>query len=85
MYNFCTRFFYSFSYPVLKQGKPVVCKKSEGFMWFPLTDGKCIVLDKSSLGTLSRDDDDGSENITKKMNLRPSKLYRVYVGDFFWS
>ena len=47
MYNFRTRFFYSFSYPVLKQGKPVVCKKSEGFMWFPPTDGKCIVLDKS--------------------------------------
>ena len=45
------------------------------------------------LGTLSNYDDDGSENITKKMNLRPFKLYRVYlevlnssnVGDFSWS
>ena len=44
-------------------------------------------------GTLSNYDDDGSENITKKMNLRPFKLYRVYleplnssnVGDFSWS
>ena len=43
--------------------------------------------------TLRNDDDDGSENITKKMNLRPFKLYRVYlealnssnVGDFSWS
>ena len=47
------------------------------------------------IGTLSNDDDDedGSENITKKMNLRLFKLYRVYleplnssnVGDFSWS
>ena len=45
------------------------------------------------IGTLSNDDDDGSENITKKMNLRPFKLYRVHleplnssnVGDFSWS
>ena len=41
----------------------------------------------------SNNDEDGSENITKKMNLRPFKLYRVYleplyssdVGDFSWS
>ena len=26
-----------------------------------------------------RDDDDDSENITKKMNLLPFKLYRVYL------
>ena len=46
-----------------------------------------------SLGTLSNDDDDSSGNITGKMNLRPFKLYRVYleplnssnVGDFLWS
>ena len=45
------------------------------------------------LGTLSNNDDDGSENMTKNMNLRPFKLYRVYleplnwlnVGDFSWS
>ena len=30
------------------------------------------------LGTLSSDDDDGRENTTKKINLRPFKLYRVY-------
>ena len=32
------------------------------------------------IGTLS--DDDGSENITKKMNLRRFKLYRVYLEPF---
>ena len=45
------------------------------------------------LGTLSNNDDDGSENITKTMNLRPFKLYGVYlkprnspdVGEFSWS
>ena len=45
------------------------------------------------LGTLSNYDDGGSENTTKKMNLRPFKLDRVYleplnssnVGDFSWS
>ena len=26
--------------------------------------------------------DDGSENITKKTNLRPFKLYRVYLEPF---
>ena len=42
------------------------------------------------IGTLSNDDD-GSKKLTKKMNLRPFKLYRVHleslnssiVGDFF--
>ena len=45
------------------------------------------------LGTLSKDDDDGCENIGKKMNLRSFKLNRVYLdplnmsngGDFSWS
>ena len=32
------------------------------------------------IGTLS--DDDGSENITKKMNVRRFKLYRVYLEPF---
>ena len=44
-------------------------------------------------GSLSENDDDGSENITKKINLLPFKVYRVYleplsssiVGDFSWS
>ena len=43
------------------------------------------------LGTLSKDDD-GNENVGKKMNLRSYKLNRVYldpldmsnVGDFSW-
>ena len=45
------------------------------------------------LGTLSNDDDDGSENDAKKMNLLSFKLNRVYLdllkmsnaGDFSWS
>ena len=45
------------------------------------------------LGTLSKDDDDGSKNAGKKMNLRSFKLNRVYLdplkvsnaGDFSWS
>ena len=45
------------------------------------------------LGTLSKDDDDGSENDVKKMNLRSFKLNRVYLDplnmsnadDFSWS
>ena len=51
------------------------------------------IVFRSTIGTLSNYDDDGSENITKKVNLRPFKLYRVYleplnssnVGDFSWS
>ena len=31
------------------------------------------------VGTLSKDDDDGSENVGKKMNLRSFKLNRVYL------
>ena len=44
-----------------------------------------------SLGTLSKDDDDGSEKVAKNMNLHSFKLNRVYLeslnisnaGDFF--
>ena len=44
------------------------------------------------LGTLSKDNDDGSENVGKKMNLRSFKLNRVFLyplnmsnaGDFSW-
>ena len=51
------------------------------------------MLSRQALGTLNDDDDDdGSENITKKMNLRSFKLYSVYLewlnssnlGDFSW-
>ena len=46
-----------------------------------------------SLGTLSNNDDDGSENFAKKINLRSFKLNRVYLdphnmsnaGDVSWS
>ena len=46
-----------------------------------------------TLGTLSDDDDGGSENVAKKMYLRSFKLNRVYLdplnmsnaGDFSWS
>ena len=44
-------------------------------------------------GTLSKNDDDGSENVAKKMNLRSFKHNRVYLDplnmsnavDFSWS
>ena len=47
----------------------------------------------AALGTLSKDDDDGSENIGKKVNLCSFKLNRVYLnplymsnaGDFSWT
>ena len=47
---------------------------------------------RNLLGTLSKDDDDGSEKVGKNMNLRSFKLYRVYLdplnmsnaGDFSW-
>ena len=46
-----------------------------------------------NIGTLSKDDNDGSEKVGKKMNLRSFKLNRVYLdplnmsnaGDFSWS
>ena len=46
----------------------------------------------NTIGTLSKDDDDGSENIGNKMNLCSFKLNRVYLdrlnmsnaGDFSW-
>ena len=50
------------------------------------------VFSNETLGRLSNNNDDGSENITKKMSLLPFKLYRVYleplnssnVGNFSW-
>ena len=50
-------------------------------------------LDTALKGTLSKDDDDGSENDGKKMNFRSFKLNRVCLdplnmsnaGDFSWS
>ena len=54
---------------------------------------KVAVVDRCSLGTLSNEDDNGSENVTEKMNLRSLKLNRVYLdplnmsnaGDFSWN
>ena len=51
------------------------------------------VVNTPSVGTLRKDDDDGSENVGKKMNLRSFKLDRVNLdplnmsiaGDFSWS
>ena len=48
---------------------------------------------KPRIGTLSKYDDDGSENVVKNMNLSSFKLYHVYLdppnmsnaGDFSWS
>ena len=45
------------------------------------------------VGTLSNDNDDDSENVGKKVNLRSFKLNRVFLdplnmsnaGDFAWS
>ena len=50
-------------------------------------------LQLPTIGTLSKDDDDGSENFDKKMNLHYFKLNCVYLdplnmsnaGDFSWS
>ena len=55
-----------------------------------------ILISVQTLGTLSKDDDDGgSENVGTKTNLRSFKLNRVYsdplnmpnagAGDFSWS
>ena len=41
---------------------------------------KVAVVERCSLGTLTNDDDDnGSENVAKEMNLRSFKLNRVYL------
>ena len=50
-----------------------------------------LAATKVKIGTLSNDD--GSENVDKKMNLRSFKLHRVYLdplnmsnaSDFSWS
>ena len=52
-----------------------------------------MVVMKIFVGTLSKDDDDGSENVGKKLNLLSFKLNRVYLdplnmlnaGHFSWS
>ena len=52
-----------------------------------------LPLSATIIGTLSNDEDDGSENVPKKMNLLSFKLNRVYLdplnmsnaGDFSWS
>ena len=44
--------------------------------------GFVSVVVYESNGGLGNNDDDGSENITKKINLRSFKLYRVYLEPF---
>ena len=45
-----------------------------------ITGGGCgDKLPLGTLGTLSKDDDDVSEYVAKKMNLRSFKLNRVYL------
>ena len=39
----------------------------------------CGLVNTYILGTLRNDDDDGSENVAKKMNLSSFKLNRVYL------
>ena len=60
----------------------------------PLLDLNCFTEEPAVLiGTLTNEDDDGSENVAKKMNLRSFKLNRVYLDplnmsnadDFSWS
>ena len=41
--------------------------------------GGTQVVQGSTKGTLSKDDDNGSENVGKTMNLRSFKLNRVYL------
>ena len=62
-------------------------------LYYVLAEKNEYICRPALLGTLSKDDDDGIENIGKKMNLRSFKLNRVYLdplnmsnaGDFSWS
>ena len=62
------------------------------FCLFRVINKKCFV-DSRVIGTLSNVNDDGGENIARKMNLSSFKLTRVYLdplnmsnaGDFSWS
>ena len=62
-------------------------------LYYVLAEQNEYICRPALLGTLSKDDDDGSENIGKKMNLRSFKLNGVYLdpfnmsnaGDFSWS
>ena len=61
--------------------------------WEATSGFHCWVVVQSTIGSLSKDDDDGSENVAKKIKLRSFKLNRVYLdplnmssaGDFSWS
>ena len=68
-------------------------KRAENVFLSPCLSSSSFPFFLASIGTLSKDDDDGSENFAKKMNLRSFKLNRVYldtlnmsnVGDLSWS
>ena len=59
------------------------------FLWWDRLDGTTL----TTLGTLSKDDDNSSENVSKKMNLSSFKLNLVYLDplntsnadNFSWS
>ena len=63
-----------------------------GFSINGCSQSKSVLREETRVGTLSKDDDKGSENAGKKMNLRSFKLNRVYLdplnmsnaGDFSW-
>ena len=68
-------------------------EKAQPFLWIKTV--MIILISVQTLGTLSEDDDHGSENVGTKMKLRSFKLNRVYsdplnmpnagAGDFSWS
>ena len=78
----------SFSHFTGSEGKR---KTNEGRETRATGDARHVAFSK--IGTLSKDDDDGSENVGIKLNLRSFKLNRVYLdplhmsnaGDFSWS
>ena len=57
-----------------KKPYPVECERS--------LKSEILYTVQDTIGSLNNTDGNGSENITKKMNLRPFKLYRVYLEPF---
>ena len=72
--------------------KTVRRDKNLSMAWVDYRKASDMVPHSWIIGTLSKDDDDGGENVGKKMNLRSFKLNRVYLdplnmsnaGDFSW-
>ena len=51
-------------------------------LYYVLAEQNEYICRPALLGTLSKDDDDGSENVGKEMSLRSFKLNRVYLDPF---